>query len=207
MISRTITEGNQDSGTPTSVVDLLARLERLARSGEDMSLDSVMTIAGHRFTGPLLLIPGLIIFSPMSGIPLLPTFLGVTVSLICVQMILGRRHLWFPAGIQSASLDAHRVLRLVRFLKKPAHYLDRATGQRLTWMTHGLATRFSAAICLLAALSMPFLEIIPFASTLAGAVIALFGLSLTTRDGLLMLFALVFFGGLTALGGNLLLAD
>lgn len=204
MISDTRATHDQDSDTPTSVVDLLERLERLARSGEDMSLDSVLQTAGHRFSGPLFLIPGLIVVSPLSGIPLVPSFIGLAVALICVQLIFQRRQLWFPAGMRSAALKADRVLRTIRFLKKPARYLDRATRPRLTWMTQGFAVRIAAVICLLAAISMPLLEILPFSATLAGAVISLFGLSLTTRDGLLMVFALFFFGGLTALGLTLL---
>jgi hypothetical protein len=204
MISDTRATHDQNPDTPTSVVALLERLEGLARSGRDMSLDSVLQTAGHRFTGPLFLIPGLIAVSPLSGIPLVPSFIGLAVALICVQLILGRRQLWFPAGMRSAALKADSVLRMIRFLKKPAHYLDRATRPRLTWMTRCLAVRIAAVICLLTAISMPLLEILPFSATLAGAVISLFGLSLTTRDGLLMVFALFFFGGLTALGLTLL---
>ncbi|MFO7481230.1 exopolysaccharide biosynthesis protein [Oceanibaculum nanhaiense] len=207
MTSSISAESGQYSEAPDSVSDLLDRLEQSARSGEGLSLDRFLQIAGHRFSGPLFLIPGLIALSPLSGIPLVPSFLGLTVSLICVQLILGRRHLWFPAVMRCIALDSERVLRMVRFLRMPGRFLDRATRPRLTFLTQGLAVRFAAMICLLTAMSMPLLEILPFAATLAGAVISFFGLSLTTRDGLLMLFALVFFGGLTVLGGNLVLAD
>ncbi|RKQ72989.1 exopolysaccharide biosynthesis protein [Oceanibaculum indicum] len=194
-----------EADTPNSVGDLLDRLEQSARSGEDLSIDSFLETAGHRFSGPLFLIPGLIALSPLSGIPLVPSFLGVTVALISVQLILGCQQLWFPAGMRSTALEADRVRRLVRFLRKPGRFLDRITRPRLTWMTRGLAVRLAAVICLLTALSMPVLEILPFTATLAGAVISCFGLALTTRDGLLMVFALIFFGGLMALGANFLI--
>ncbi|MBU0723438.1 MAG: exopolysaccharide biosynthesis protein [Alphaproteobacteria bacterium] len=186
------------------MVALLEALEESARKGEDLSLDGFLHIAGHRFSGPIFLIPGLIALSPLSGIPLVPSFLGLVISLICVQLIFGRRHLWFPAWVQTRALDADRVQRMTRFIKKPARFLDQVTRPRLVWLTQGLALRLAATLCLLTALSMPLLEILPFTSTLAGAVISLFGLSLTTRDGLLMLFALLFVGGLMGLGANLL---
>ena len=54
------------------------------------------------------------------------------------------------------------------------------------------ATRVIAAFCVLIALGMPPMEMIPFSANLAGAALAAFGLALIARDGVLALIAFAF---------------
>ena len=65
---------------------------------------------------------------------------------------------------------------------------------RLTFLTSAAATRVVAAFCVLIALGMPPMEMIPFSANLAGAALAAFGLALIARDGLLALIAFAFTG-------------
>jgi hypothetical protein len=61
---------------------------------------------------------------------------------------------------------------------------------RLEILTAELGQRLVALVCILVALTMPPMELVPGASTTAGTVLAALGLSLTTRDGVLLLLAL-----------------
>ncbi len=47
--------------------------------------------------------------------------------------------------------------------------------------------RAGAVVCVLVGATMPVMELVPFTSTWAGAVIAGYGLAITARDGLLAL--------------------
>ena len=67
----------------------------------------------------------------------------------------------------------------------------------LDWPT-GPASRAIAAACILLALTIPPLEMLPFASTLIAAVISLFGLALLANDGAM---AVLGYLGLAALAG------
>lgn len=189
-----------------SVGDLLRSLQETAEAGEDISLETLQGMAGARLHGPMLLVPGLVAVSPLSGIPTVPTVLGLIISLVCLQLIWGKEHLWLPKWLKTASIDAAKVARLGGFLGKASRVLDAISKRRLEWLVEGFMLRLAGFVCLLAAVSMPLLEIVPFSATTAGTIISVFGLSMTTRDGLLMLLAFAVFAGLFGLGIYLFMA-
>lgn len=67
--------------------------------------------------------------------------------------------------------------------------MDRWFHGRLTPLLAEPFVRGCGFACLVMTLTMPPLEIVPFATTLATAPIALFGLALLFRDGLIMILA------------------
>lgn len=168
------------------VVDLLDQLDERSRKGDRLTIQTVQDIAGTRATGPLLLVPGLAAFSPLSGIPTFATIIGSLVAIICLQIVLGKHHIWLPRRLRKAGLEPDRGLRATRYIRPFAAFIDRWSGRRLAWLTRGIGKRLAAAACLIVALCMPFLELVPMSATIAGLVIALFGLALTARDGVLM---------------------
>lgn len=61
-------------------------------------------------------------------------------------------------------------------------------------MTSGLAAKFVGLACIVIALFLPFTEVIPFSDIIPGCAIALLGLGLTSRDGLVTVIGLAFAG-------------
>lgn len=189
---------------PTSVGDVLDRLEALAREGDRVSLGHVVESLGNRSHGPLLLIPALIDISPVGGIPGLPTLLGAIIVLTAAQLLLGRKHLWLPGLMARRSLSAEKTCKTTAKLRGLARFLDRWFHGRLPKFTKGPFVRAAAALCILLALTVPPLEVLPFATTAPMAAIAAFGLALIVRDGLLMLIAMGLATVAVALGIGLL---
>ena len=182
--------------------NLEALLLRLRESGERRSRVSVacmLQATGERSFGPMILLLGLLVLSPLSGIPGLPTAVAVAVALITVQLLLGRRHFWLPRWFLRRKVPGKRFDQALGVLLRGARPIDRMVKPRLRWLTRGPAFYLCALLCLMIALSMPPLELIPFANSLAGAALSCLGLSLIARDGLLALFSLVCFGGALAL--------
>jgi hypothetical protein len=70
---------------------------------------------------------------------------------------------------------------------------------RLPWLTGYIGIRVTALICLLIALAMPPMEFIPFSANGAGLALALLGLGLVARDGLVLLLGFALFGATCAL--------
>lgn len=132
----------------------------------------------------------MIVVSPLSLIPTLPTIVGTTVVLIAGQLIAGRKSIWLPNKLRAASLSPERAQKALEFLKPAVRWIEKFSRARLSFLTEGLGMRLAALICILVAMTMPPLELVPGASTSAGTIIATFGLALTTRDGLLLLAAL-----------------
>lgn len=182
--------------------DLSGVIERMHQASDDhpelrkVSLRHVLDAVGERSFGTLLIVPGLVALSPLSGIPGMPSTMGLLVILISGQLLLGRRSFWMPNFILDRCISRRRFDRALDFMAKPARWIDRPLQRRLTWLTKRPGLYVVAICCLLVAATMPPLELLPFAASAAGLAISLFALSLIARDGLLALLGITVTGGL-----------
>jgi len=178
---------------PKDLGTLLELLEHAGEADQPVSIDCMLQATGQRSFGALLLVPGLLVFSPLSGIPGLPSLFAVMVTLIALQLLVGRRHIWLPQWLLRRTASRSKYDRAMAFLKRPAGFIDRLLRRRLTFLTEGIAVRFNALLCLLIAATMPPLELIPFGNSTAGAALSILGLGMMARDGVLVLVAIGFF--------------
>lgn len=185
--------------TPNNLGALLNRLERAGRRDQPVCMGDMLKVTGQRSFGALLLVPGLLVLSPLSGIPGFPTVCAVMVSLIALQLLFGRKHFWLPQWLLHRSAPRSKYQRAICFLKKPARFIDRLLRRRLTFLTKGIAIRVNAVLCLLIAATMPPLELIPFGNSTAGAALTVLGVGLMARDGAMVLVAIAFLGVLAYL--------
>ena len=186
--------------TSHPVEDVLDQTDALLREGADgLRVSDLMDELGVKSIAAVLLAPSLALVSPLSGIPLFSSACGVTIALISVQMLMGRNHLWMPEVLSKRSLPADKTQYAIRTLRAFAAWLDHRFKRRLTSLLTPPFLRVIQGLCLLCGLIMPFLEIVPFTSSILGGVVALLALSMLTGDGLI---ALVTVAGLVlALGG------
>jgi hypothetical protein len=75
---------------------LLDRVGELTRRHDQVSIGMVVEAIGSRSFGPLLMLIGITLFSPLSGIPGMSFFMAVFVLLVAVQMLIGRKKFWLP---------------------------------------------------------------------------------------------------------------
>lgn len=176
---------------PRNLQQLLEKLDGAATDREKVSIAVMMEAVGTRSFGPLLLIAGIILTSPLSGIPGMPTTMSVFVLLIAVQLLIHKDHFWLPQWLLRRSIDSGKLHKATRVVQRPARFIDRWTGPRLTFFSGAVGVHLIALFCVLMAFGTPALEVVPFSATLVGAAISIFGLSLIARDGLLSLIALV----------------
>jgi len=173
------------------LIDITDTLNELADDQNTVQVDTVVEAFGSRGYGPLLIIPALIEMSPLGGLPGVPTALAAFVVLVSIQMLIGKQHLWLPNRIGSISVQSKKVRSAVETLKPYVQKMDRwFSGKRFSQLTYPPYTNIAAGMCILLALSVPALELFPFASTAPMAVIALVGVAILIHDGLLMIAAL-----------------
>lgn len=183
--------------SPRNLEQLLQQLQRAGEADQPVTIRSMLEATDRRSFGALLLVPGLLVLSPLSGIPGLPSVFALMVALIALQLLVGRKHFWLPAWLLRRSASRHKYDKALAFLRGPARHIDRVLRCRLTFLTHGpLAIRISALLCLLIAMTMPPLELIPFGNSTAGAALSLLGLGLLARDGAMILASASLFLGL-----------
>ncbi|SAI50298.1 Exopolysaccharide synthesis%2C ExoD [Bordetella ansorpii] len=176
---------------------MLDRLDRLTCRDCEVSVERMLNAIGRTSFAPLILIVGLLIMSPLGHVPGMPTTAAVLVGLSAAQIVIGRCHIWLPPWLLRRQVKRKLLQRAIRFLRPLARASEFVCRSRLRWMTGNIGVRSVAGLCLFICIVMPPLEMVPMANSACGAVLALFGLALTTRDGVLM--SLTLLGGVGAL--------
>ena len=178
-----------------SLSDLLLRLRGAADTdARDITVEDLLEAVGRRSFAPLLLLVGVLLFSPLSGVPTVPTLMALLVVLVTAQMLCGRHYFWLPRWLLVRRLNRARLLQALAWLQGPARGADRLLRPRLTLLVHGPAAGLTALLCLLLALALPLTEVVPFSSSIAGVAFMAFGLSLVAFDGALAVLAYVLVG-------------
>ncbi|TJZ92283.1 exopolysaccharide biosynthesis protein [Paracoccus gahaiensis] len=184
-----------DDQTITGMTDRV----REAASDETISVAQITAALGQDSLPPNLMIPALAVVSPLSGVPLFSSVCGMLIALISAQMLIGRDHVWLPGFLMRRKLGSARVRGALDWMRRPAAFLDRITSERLTVLVRRPIRWIIQGVCLCCGLAMPFLELIPFTSSLMGVVVSLLAFGLLARDGLFVLLGLLAIGGIAAL--------
>lgn len=166
---------------------VVTRLEDGAQADE-VTLKHLLQACGMASFVPAMMVPALLVLSPLSGVPLFSSVCGITIFFIAAQMLLQREHLHIPDLITRQSVSGDKLRKGLQKLHKLADFLDRHTrvgrlrplvGRHVRW--------FPQALCLIAGAMMPVLEIVPFSSSILGAAVLFFSVALLTRDGAFVL--------------------
>lgn len=167
---------------------LIDQLEQ-APDGRDTSFRDMLDATGRRSFGPLLLVPGLLVMSPLGGVPGMATAVGLISLLVSTQLLIGRNSFWLPKWALDREVPSATFRRALRALRRPARWIDRLLRPRLQWMLRKPALHLIALGCVIVGFVMPLLEVVPFADTAPGAALTAFGLALISHDGALAMFA------------------
>lgn len=152
---------------------------------------------GPRSFGAALLVPSLILVSPLSIIPLMPTIGGLVILTISIQAFFGRSHLWLPRFLATRSLSGQQLSRAVQYLRKPAAWLDGKSRDRLRFLSAPPMDRIALLAVMTVAATWPFLEILPMFTSVSAGGVALVAFALMVRDGFVLI------AGYTVLGFSL----
>lgn len=193
---------------PHSVGDVLGKLRDLGNQEGDgtVRLGDALEAMGHRAYGPFFIVLPMVEMSPVGGIPGLPTALALVMLLLAVQLALGRDHMWLPGFLEKRGLKGRKLVAVADKMEPLGRKMDAWFHGRLRALTRGPMIRLAGVAIALLCLTVPPLELLPFASTAPMLAILAFGIALLVRDGLLMLIACAL--AITAVGvGAGLLAD
>lgn len=179
------------AASPESLGEILDCFDNLAAQGERVRVSDMVDAVGTRSYGPFFVVPAVVELSPLGGVPGVPTALAAIVTLFAAQMLWGRRRLWIPQWVAQRGLSAGRLSKMVKAVRPIAERMDRWFHGRLRALTSGAGLRVAAIACIALALTVPPLELFPFASSAPMGAILLIGLALLVRDGVLMIGASV----------------
>lgn len=180
---------------PDTLRDLLEAL-RPDDGADQVSLRQILGHIGDRSFSATILLTGLILVSPLSAIPGLPTAGMVIIVTITAQYLLGRDHLWLPALLLDRSLHRDRMDRAIDFLHGPLGWIDRRTRRRLPFLTHRPLKWMVVLTIMATALPWPILEPLPMVTSIGATAVSLLAIGLVTRDGLFVVLGYTFIAAL-----------
>ncbi len=149
-----------------------------------LRLGDVVAALGDRGYGLLIFILALPNVLPIY-IPGLSAVFGIPLALIAVQMVIGLSRPWLPQSLLQRPLRRQEFAAMARRILPWILKLERVLKPRLTLLTSPWAERLIGvfALMLAAMLALP----IPLTGIPLGAALALMGIGLIERDGLVLM--------------------
>lgn len=171
-------------------------LDDLDEAGDDenVSLGQIVDQMGDRSFAPMLLVPAIIMVSPISSIPGTPTISALIIGLTVAQMLYGRDSLWLPDFLLKRKVSSDRMHKAVNFLRKPVGYVEPVMKERLTFLADRPGNYLALFTCLCITLTMPLMEFVPMLASVAALAISLFAAGILVRDGLVLMMGYVVVG-------------
>ena len=192
--------GSEPSETETSLGSVADRLLEAAGKADDMSMDMLIRALGERSHYTLILVIATLAATPLSGIPGVSIVCGLLIAIIAGERIVCGDRVRLPAWAKRQSLPAGQVRKTLEKLRPIIDWVDRHTHRRLGWVMASPMNRLPLLVCLAGGLTMPFLELIPFTSSIVASGITLISVGMITRDGVFASLALIPFAALVWLG-------
>ncbi|MBB5722124.1 hypothetical protein FHS72_001748 [Loktanella ponticola] len=169
------------------ITDIATHLTE-ASHGDAVTFDDLLQEFGREAFATCLLVAGVVLASPLSGVPFASSIFGALICLISAQAAYGAKTIWLPAFLRKRSVSADKIERLQSALETAGKVFDKFSRDRITGLVGPKARRVLYAVCAVGGLCLPLLEIVPFSSSVVGLGVALVSLGILGRDGL---FALI----------------
>lgn len=178
--------------------EIIDELENLVDEddADEVRVRDIVEKLGQKSFVSVMLIFSLIATSPASAIPGVTAMVGGITVLLSAQMLAGRDHLWLPDFLMRRRLGTGKLQTGIKWLRRPVRFVERFLKHRLTFLFHRPVFYAPLLLVMALALFMPVMELVPMSGSIAAAVIALFAAGVLTRDGVLLIAALVVLTGL-----------
>ena len=178
----------QTTETTSTSLPLGQTLARLLQTDHvhGLSIREVIAAVGEKGFGLLLIVLSLPSALPVPA-PGYSTPFGIVISLIALQMILGRPNIWLPARLNKIRIKPSLAKSMLGSACKFLDKIERFIRPRQRWIgaRGGQAALGMVVFCMAALMILP----IPLTNTAPAMVIFLIGVGLSEEDGLLALIA------------------
>ena len=148
-----------------------------------LSVENIVKHFKSRSVGTFLLIPAVIMMLPTGAIPFVPAVCGMVAAFACVQIIMGRTHLWLPKQFAAFAVPRSKFKKGVELIRPYTEWLDKVTHRRMNFLATPLSEKITAFFCLLLCLTIIFIGFIPMLPAMLALPLLLFGLGFIVNDG------------------------
>jgi hypothetical protein len=185
------TDRTSQRKAPANLAGLLDELAAFGKE-QNVSVRHILDTMGRRSFAPLLLFASLTGFTPLGWMPGMPTLLAAFIVLTAGQLAIGQPRLWLPKLMLELSVPGRKLERAAIKLKPFGRFVDTFIRPRLSFLTEPPFSSVIGLICVILAVTVPPLELVPLIDIPLWVAIVIFSLALFAHDGVLALIALAF---------------
>jgi len=188
----------------TPLQSVLDQIETAMEGSDSVDLKTVVEAFGNRSFGPIMVLCGLCMMTPLGAIPGIPPAFGVIVIVFALQLLFRRKTPWMPEVLRRVKIPSDKLSKVQAKLRPILAKIDGIIRPRLQWAATGPMQVVISIVAIILSLSFFPLGMVPFGVVAPAAIVLLFGLGITARDGVLTLLGLsLSLGGLLGLGSLL----
>ena len=180
------TASKEDSPLQSVLEQVAATLD----GGASVDLKTVVEAFGNRSFGPIMILCGLCMMTPLGALPGIPPAFGVIVIVFALQLLFRRKTPWMPEILRKVKIPADRLLKVQKKVQPVLAKIDGVIRPRLKWAATGPMQVLISVFAIILSLTFFPLGMLPFGVVAPATIILLFGLGITARDGVLTLLGL-----------------
>ena len=179
-----------DTHHHTPLQSVLDRIESTLDGAESVDLITVVDAFGNRAFGPIMVLCGLCMMTPLGAIPGIPPAFGVIVIVFALQLLFRRRTPWMPEILRKVKIPADKLSKVQTKVRPFLAKIDGIISPRLDWAATGPMQVVVSLIAIVLSLTFFPLGMVPFGVVAPAAIVLILGLGITARDGVLILIGL-----------------
>ncbi len=190
---------NTDTHADAPLQSVMDQIDTAMDGSDSVDLKTVVEGFGNRSFGPIMVLCGLCMMTPLGMLPGIPPAFGVIVIVFAVQLLFRRQTPWMPEVLRRVKIPSDKLSKVQAKVRPVLAKIDAIIRPRLEWATTGPMQVVISLVAIVLSLSFFVLGMVPFGVVAPAAIILLLGLGITARDGVLTLIGLslslgVFFG-------------
>ncbi len=154
-----------------------------AQGQDEVAIRDLLEAFSGRSYGPLLMVPGLAMATPLGAIPGVPIVFGVLAAWVGLQLLVGRSQPWVPGWMVNRSIDREQVVRRLKSARPWCQRVDRWIRRRWVWVVQSPMVQVVGLVAVGMGASTIPLAVVPWGVTAPGIALCLLGLGLMAQDG------------------------
>ncbi len=174
----------------TPLQSVLDHVEDTLDGSDFVDLKTVVESFGNRSFGPVMVLCGLCMMTPLGMLPGIPPAFGVIVIVFALQLLFRRQTPWMPEVLRRVKIPADKLSKVQAKVRPVLAKIDGIIRPRLQWAATGPMQVLISIVAIILSLTFFPLGMVPFGVVAPALIILLFGLGITARDGILTLFGL-----------------
>jgi len=174
----------------TPLQSVLDQIEIALDGADSVDLKTVVEAFGNRAFGPIMVLSGLCMMTPLGAIPGIPPAFGVIVIVFATQLLFRRRTPWMPEVLRRVRIPADKLLKVKEKVRPVLAKIDGIISPRLLWAVTGPMQVVISLIAIILSLTFFPLGMVPFGVLAPALIVLILGLGITARDGVLILIGL-----------------